>query len=138
MLSIDSNGVNFSGTIEVDGHTVSCKIGIKHDGIFINGLTSLCLRHIDVEKAKLDIHIYIGRTTNETSRENGFSIIRKTVNFANLEISVVVYTVSEHGEVQWTVYGELDTDLQLSHQAGRLGWSSNCSKLPLSLLKVIF
>lgn len=132
---IDADGVSFSGEVTIDGHSsAQAKVDINRDGIEISGgMQNITIGQVTIEAAQLEV--FIGRTNpGTTSRQSGFAITG-SVNFHNIEISVALYTVFEEGQPPaWTVYGELDLDLQLSHLAP----SVKGTFLDLSLRQVAF
>ncbi|CUS15348.1 unnamed protein product [Tuber aestivum] len=134
LFRIDASGLTLSGDVTIDEHrAVKAVVTIHRDGITITGsLKDITFGAVTITKAELDV--FIGRTNpGTTSRESGFSITGN-VHFHDMDISVSVHTLFEGGQVNWTVYGELEADLELSRLAPKVEGTF----LDLSLRKVAF
>ncbi|RPA89757.1 hypothetical protein L873DRAFT_1849165 [Choiromyces venosus 120613-1] len=134
LFRIDASGLTLSGEVTIDEHrAVKAVVAIYRDGIAITGsLKDITLGAVTITKVELDV--FIGRTNpGTTSRASGFSITGN-VRFHTMDISVSLHTLVEGGQVSWTVYGELDADLELSHLAPKVKGTF----LDLSLRRVAF
>lgn len=135
LLRIDGTGVRFSRVLAFDGHlSFNASIGVKRDGIAITGaLCDLLLGHIKMEKAQLEA--FVGRANkNENSRETELRITG-SVAFRGLEFDVAVTTsFSGAEEAAWTVYADVEMDMNLN----RLAPESGGSWLDVELKQVAF
>lgn len=117
-LSISKDGLLLDGKVTVNGYTsASATVSLTTVGVEIKGaVENVTLEGVTIEDASLDV--FIGTVAASTTGRPFRVAISGTVKWGSFEIMAGLYIDKISGkDAQWTVYGEFDGDLQLSHLA---------------------